>query len=66
MDKDRKQVNIRIREDEMLPSLFRQLASIGQREVTESEEAVDGACQIQQQNPTFMNIKSCMAVKSLI
>ena len=59
LDKDRKQVNIRVREDEMLPDLLQQLTSIGKREVTESEEAVDGVCGT---DTSFMNIKSCAAV----
>ena len=66
MDKETQQVKIRIREDEMLPHLLQQLTSIGQREITDSEEIMDGIGDKQQQEKTFLDIKSCTAVQDVI
>ena len=63
MDQETQQVKIVIREDEMLPDLFQQLTSIGQRETTESEEIQDGIGDKQKKEKSFLDIKSCTALQ---
>ena len=59
MDKEIKEATICIKEDEMLPDLIQRLKSICQKKITESEEFVDGMCDTQQQDRSFISIKSC-------